>query len=61
MMYWPVAEEISFIDISIFSSGGHVVPEGELNILIMRDISVKLFESESVLQEDRSFKDISYL
>ena len=25
MMYWPVAKEISFKVISIFSSGGHVV------------------------------------
>ena len=25
MMYWPVAKEISLKDISIFSSGGHVV------------------------------------
>ena len=40
-MYWPVAKEISFKDISIFSSGGHVVQlmvEG-----IMSNISVKLF------------------
>ena len=25
MMFWPVTKEISFQDISIFSSGGHFV------------------------------------
>ena len=30
MMYWPLAKEISFKGVSIFSSGGHVVQ----NILI---------------------------
>ena len=32
-MYWPVAKEISFKSISIFSSGGHIV-QRELKILI---------------------------
>ena len=34
MVYWPVAKEISFEDISIFSSGGHGhIVTGDLNII----------------------------
>ena len=31
-MFWPVVKEISFKDISIFSSGGHFVQKQKLSI-----------------------------
>ena len=60
MVYWPVAIEISFKDISIFSSGG------QLNILInfgrrLHDEHLKLIYFGPVVKEERLFKDISYL
>ena len=44
----PVVKEMSFIDISLFSSGGHFVQRSKMICakfleVIMRNISVKLY------------------
>ena len=62
-MKMTVVQEMTFKDISIFSSGGHFVPEEQncLWILIegnMKNISVNIFWRPEV--QDMSFEDISF-
>ena len=58
-MYWPVAIDISFKDISIFSSGGHVV--FLINLGRWQSGHHKEHSCEIILNQGMSFKDISYL
>ena len=55
-----------FKDIPIWSTGGHFVQRRGTNCAILVEgikgnNSMKLFEFETVVQEEMSFKDISYL
>ena len=57
-MCWPLAKEISLKDISIFSSGGHVVQtRWTFWLILVENISVKLFW----IRTSSLFKNVHYL